>query len=131
MEAPKFQDRPLLSPPQNNKGEECTCPSPEPVLLALASVCPETLMSHLIWGVDSPVPGPRLASELAWRLGPSPGSWTSGPSSRGSLWPTRRTSVCAHGLGAGVGRAGCARALAVSDASLPASGDLGREFKAG
>lgn len=27
-----------------------------------------TLMSHLILGVDSPVPGPGLASELPWHL---------------------------------------------------------------
>lgn len=49
-----------------------------------------TLMSHLIPGVDSPVPGPGPASELAWRLFLKPGRLAGGPKLSGSLRPPHR-----------------------------------------
>lgn len=46
------------------------------------------LMSHLILGVDSPAPGPGLASLQAL------GGWTSGQSSQGSPQSSHRDGVC-------------------------------------
>lgn len=48
-----------------------------------------TLMSHLIPGVDSPVPGPGPASELAWRLSLNSGRLARRPKLSGSLRPPR------------------------------------------
>lgn len=49
-----------------------------------------TLMSHLILGVDSLVPGPGLVSELAWCL---PKPWMAGRKSRALGGP----SCCSDG----------------------------------
>lgn len=60
-----------------------------------------TLMSHLILGVDSPVPGPGLALSWCAPLQALEG-WTAGPSSRGGGGPSFLLTVsvvCAHVTG--------------------------------
>lgn len=85
-------------------------------------------MSHLILGVDSPVPGPGLASEMVWCL---PKPWKAGHQTQALGGPSCLAAVTAVYMGWGAGGAqGRVRALAASVASLAATGDLGQEFKA-
>lgn len=68
-----------------------------------------TLMSHLIPGVDSPVPGPGRASELAWRLSLNAGRLDIRPELLGSLGPSHSDRLSVRlgwgwgGLGEGRG----------------------------
>lgn len=62
-----------------------------------------TLMSHLIPGVDSPVPGPGLASELAWRLSLNAGRLDIRPELLGSLRPAHSAGWLAVCTGGGLG----------------------------
>lgn len=81
-----FGRGPALAPSKHNKGlteEECAACRPNPFCWHWRPSVRGTLMSHLIPGVDSPVPGPGLAPEMAWHL---PRPWKAGQRAQALGW---------------------------------------------